>query len=696
MVGCRRQAERNEEEDGGDNEENDHSPKKQKPPKNPSNPTDYKPRKPGDDDEEDPSAEATRKTGGVESKEGNTSGQQLTTSSKNSNPGNACSGKETDSTMTVRDETTNNQLVVYEPRVHWIKDTPLEELIKSVGEEMIENQGEIKIYNLKEKEEFYRVLNEQRIKSLQTEKKVSRLYASFLLESGLIEYGVHLELASDEERLIFGLQFAKYLMIKGVKPDKVQGHMTSLTQVFTNEGKEILTVGLWDSRIAKGFIQGSKRLTAKESESKSLKKMENTKFDMHFEIVLEALDETGFGKVVGKPPDKIWRHNIGRDQNQYLYDQLTVAIMNRYQSGLMIAFLFNDGIRKSNVMHPSLQMKGRKNITPEELEEVHKRQLEESHGLVNGKVIYAVAKGETYDLIVQDRLDYTIDITKKDGEQWEFVTGQELATGWNKNEYPEETILSIRIQYASTKTIGDGATLGQNSFTVIARRTPMENMLFRGVMFLVKFNFGIGGRPYDPDRLFLSRRPMGDKSNRWHNPVSKEPTDILKNLAFKHGIGKAHAALIGLRKGGLGTSLDIRVKTRQIQEEELLKVKTRGMNWHKRSKVPMTHYLLDNDMKGPFAMVWDREDAVRFGGNYNKWKIRQGMLTDGKENESLKGMREMWNEFQSEPPTITPSETEGTENDVTGIEMGSWNVTTPENQIGEKDSWWHSFSEDEE
>ena len=59
-------------------------------------------------------------------------------------------------------------------------------------------------------------------------------------------------------------------------------------------------------------------------------------------------------------------------------------------------------------------------------------------------------------------------------------------------------------------------------------------------------------------------------------------------------------------------------------------------------------------------------------------------------------MREMWNEFQSEPPTITPSETEGTGNDVTGIEMGSWNVTPPENQIGEKDSWWHSFSEDEE
>ena len=386
MVGCRRQAERNEEEDGGDNEENDHSPKKQKPPGNPSNPTDYKPRKPEDDDEEDPSAEATRKTGGVESKEGNTSGQQLTTSSKNSNPGNTCSGKETDSTMTVRDETTNNQLVVFEPGVHWIKDTPLEELIKSVGEEMIENQGKIKIYNLKEKEGFYKVLNEQRIKSLQTEKKVSRLYASFLLESGLIEYGVHLELASDEERLIFGLQFAKYLMIKGVKPDKVQGHMTSLTQVFTNEGKEILTVGLWDSRIAKGFIQGSKRLTAKESESKSLKKMENTKFDMHFEIVLEALDETEFGKVVGKPPDKMWRLNIGRDQNQYLYDQLTVAIMNRYQSGLLIAFLFNDGIRKSNVMHPSLQMKGRDNITPEELEAVHKKQLEESHGLTNAKI----------------------------------------------------------------------------------------------------------------------------------------------------------------------------------------------------------------------------------------------------------------------------------------------------------------------
>jgi len=97
VVGCRRQAERNEEEDGGDNEENDHSPKKQKPPENPSNPTDYKPRKPEDDDEENPNAEATRKTGGVGSKEGNTSGQQLATSSKNSNPGNTCSGKETDS-----------------------------------------------------------------------------------------------------------------------------------------------------------------------------------------------------------------------------------------------------------------------------------------------------------------------------------------------------------------------------------------------------------------------------------------------------------------------------------------------------------------------------------------------------------------------------------------------------------------------
>jgi hypothetical protein len=105
---------------------------------------------------------------------------------------------------------------------------------------------------------------------------------------------------------------------------------------------------------------------------------------------------------------------------------------------------------------------------------------------------------------------------------------------------------------------------------------------------------------------------------------------------------------------------------------------------------------LDNDMKGPFAMVWDREDAERFGGNYNKWRIRQGMLTDGKENESLTDMREIWNEFQSKPPTVTLSETEGTGNYVTGVEMGSWNVTPTENQIVEKDSWWHNPSEDEE
>ena len=100
-------------------------------------------------------------------------------------------------------------------------------------------------------------------------------------------------------------------------------------------------------------------------------------------------------------------------------------------------------------------------------------------------------------------------------------------------------------------------------------------------------------------------------------------------------------------------------------------------------------------MKGPFAMVWDREDAERFGGNYNKWKIRQGMLTDGKGNESLEGMREIWGKYQSKSPEVTPSETEGKGTDITGVEMGDWEVTSLETQTLEKDRWWYD-SEDEE
>ena len=207
----------------------------------------------------------------------------------------------------------------------------------------------------------------------------------------------------------------------------------------------------------------------------------------------------------------------------------------------------------------------------------------------------------------------------------------------------EDWVIFAKFNYMSSKTQRRGNSLAKSSSTILARRSPMEDRHLRLLLFYFRFNFGNTGIEYDGNQLMLFRRPVEGSRGRIKNPDDARTAGKMKDVAEQAGLSRDHASLSSCRKGCLLTSLNIRVGKNELQEHVLVGLRERAMNWARGSAVPLTHYLVDDDMEGPLAMVWDWEDAVKFGGNWNKWKIRQGMLDTGVNTEDNTEMETLWN-----------------------------------------------------